>query len=660
MKLSSKSKIESVILAIQDFLLLLSRCWLSIVMLLVGAYAFLLNDQGQDVVTAFNEHTNPLMSLATALCMLIWGIESWFGARLALNLSDISKINYKRDGILPVWLPTILGFLSTTVFYISYLRFNETQWWVDIIVLLLPTILYCYIILNGKNLIKKWNKSSLSGIINGKIKTSTISEQALEYAEVAKIEKWVFVTSIIMFPLLIIAIWIFPVGFPTICTPTILILLGIIVWTALCTAFMVIEKKLKSPLVLVFVVVVLVFGFSFINNNHTLRTINTPSKTEPLASSLEKWVNQLPSDSGKIKTLYIACGEGGGIRAAYWTASILASLTDSMPQFPKHLFALSTVSGGSLGASAYNSILKFNNENPTKLNNENNSLTGQVRKFMKEDYLSPVTAAFLFPDAFQRFLFFPFGPFDRARYLEQSWEKGWAKNFPGTLNPFSAGMQELYANNSMLPNLFINSAHTESGRRAVVSNLSWDEDEWQSNNINKLIGKDMPLSTATLLSARFPILTPGAKIIDSDNNYWGTLVDGGYYDNYGTVTAANLYYDIRKIYKPSQLKIVVLMILNGDNVPENPEPIKCAYELRTVPATFLNARTVRPENSLKMLSALLTEYNDKVITIQLDRKKGENLPLGWCLSDKAMNIMDKQLAGSTWLKQKKEILELMH
>jgi hypothetical protein len=102
------------------------------------------------------------------------------------------------------------------------------------------------------------------------------------------------------------------------------------------------------------------------------------------------------------------------------------------------------------------------------------------------------------------------------------------------------------------------------------------------------------------------------------------------------------------------------MILNGDNVPENPEPIKCAYELRTVPATFLNARTVRPENSLKMLSALLTEYNDKVITIQLDRKKGENLPLGWCLSDKAMNIMDKQLAGSTWLKQKKEILELMH
>ncbi|NOU16466.1 MAG: patatin-like phospholipase family protein [Bacteroidales bacterium] len=651
MKLSNQSKIQSVLLAIQDFLLLLSKCWLSIVMLLVGAYAFLLNDQGQDVVTAFNEHTNPLMSLATASCMLLWGIQSWFGARLALNLSNIGEINYKRDGILPVWLPIILGFLSTTVFYISYWCFSETQWWVDKIILILPIILYCYIILNGKNLINIWNKSSISGMIDFQIETTALSDQALEYAGVSKVEKWFFVLSLILFPLLVITIWIFPVAFPTSCTPTIIILLGIAVWTALGTAFMVLEKNVKSPLVLLLVVVILIFAFSFINNNHTVRTIETASKTESIESSVEKWVNQLPSDSGKIKTLYIACGEGGGIRAAYWTASILASLTDSDPKFPNHLFALSSVSGGSLGASAYNSILKFNDKN--------DSLTKQVRKFMKEDYLSPVTAAFLFPDAFQRFLFFPFGPFDRARYLEQSWEKGWAKNFSGKINPFSDGMQELYANNSMLPNLFINSTHTESGRRAVASNLSWDENEWRSNNVNNLIGKDMPLSTATLLSARFPILTPGAKI-DSLNTYWGTLVDGGYYDNYGTVTAANLYYDIRKVYKPSQLRIVVLMILNGDNVPENPKPLKCAYELLTVPTTFLNARTVRPENSLDMLSAILTANKDTVITIQLVRNKGENLPLGWCLSDKAMNIMDKQIKSNPWLTQKKQILELMH
>ncbi|NVO12377.1 MAG: patatin-like phospholipase family protein [Bacteroidales bacterium] len=652
MKLSNQSKIQSALLAIQDFLLLLSKCWLSIVMLLVGAYAFLLNDQGQDVVTAFNEKTNFFMSLTTALCMLFWGIQSWFGARLALNLSDIGAINYKRDDILPVWLPIILGFLSTTIFYISYWCFSETQWWVDKIILLLPIILYCYIILNGKNLANVWNKTSISGMLDFQIDTSTISDQALKYAEVTKVEKWFFVLSLILFPLLVIAIWLFPVSFPTSCTPTIVILLGIAVWTALGTGFMVCEKKVKSPLVLMLVVVILIFAFSFINNNHTLRTIDTPSKTETITSSVKKWVNQLPADSGKIKTLYIACGEGGGIRAAYWTASILASLTDSMPKFSKHLFALSTVSGGSLGATAYNSILKFNDKK--------NNLTAQVRKFIGEDYLSPVTAAFLFPDAFQRFLFFPFGPFDRARYLEQSWEIGWAKNFPGTMNPFSSGMQKLYANNSMLPNLFINSAHTESGRRSVVSNLSWDENEWRSNNINKLIGKDMPLSTATLLSARFPILTPGAKIIDSLNNYWGTLVDGGYYDNYGTVTAANLYYDIRKVYKPSQLKIVVLMILNGDSVPENPKPIKCAYELLTVPTTFLNARTVRPENSLNMLSAILTASKDTVITIQLARNKGENLPLGWCLSNKAMDIMDKQLESNRWKTQKKQILELMH
>lgn len=640
-------KIKKIYMSVQDFFMILSKCWLSIVMLIVGAYAFLLNDQGRDIVTAFNESRHILMSFGTALCMLLWGIESWFGARLALDLSNTQTI--VQDSKLSAKVPRTLGFLSITVFYISYLCFKESYWIVDLIILFLPMIIYWIVIVNRRKLIQMWNDSGVSGKYNLRINTNEITNAAIRYSDVTKPGKWFFMISLILFPLLVIILSISPVSFPSSCTPTVVVLLGIAVWTGLGTTFMVFEKMLKIPLLLI--TLVLVFFFSYINNNHEVRTVEPLTKQETITSSVTKWYEQLPSEPGKPKTLYMACGEGGGIRAAYWTASILASLTDSVPSFPNHLFALSSVSGSSLGVTAYNSILKYNNHK--------DSLTKQVRSFMKEDYLSPVLASFLFTDAFQRFLPVPIPAFDRARYLEWSWEDGWSKNFSTPTNPFSDGLQKMWDNNSMLPNLFLNSTHTESGRRSVASNISWNEDEWRTNNVSLLIGKDMPLSTSALLSARFPILTPGAKIIDSKENYWGTLVDGGYYDNYGVATASDIYYDIRKVYKPSELKIVVLMILNGDSVPENPKPIKGIYEIRTVPTTFLKARTVRPEKSLISLTEILTANGDKVITVKLDRNKKENLPLGWCLSYKAMDIMDKQINSTRWRQQKKQILNLM-
>jgi hypothetical protein len=101
------------------------------------------------------------------------------------------------------------------------------------------------------------------------------------------------------------------------------------------------------------------------------------------------------------------------------------------------------------------------------------------------------------------------------------------------------------------------------------------------------------------------------------------------------------------------------MILNGDIVPKDPNPLKFAYEMLTVPSTFLNTWTVSPEKSLNMLNDILTANNDTVISIKLNRCKSENLPLGWYLSDKAMNIMDNQLKSAQWLEQKKQIIGLM-
>src|SRR5262249_54958197 len=54
--------------------------------------------------------------------------------------------------------------------------------------------------------------------------------------------------------------------------------------------------------------------------------------------------------------LVLVTAAGGGIRAAYWSAAVLATLQDRRGGFDRHIFAISAVSGGALGASTYKAL----------------------------------------------------------------------------------------------------------------------------------------------------------------------------------------------------------------------------------------------------------------------------------------------------------------
>jgi hypothetical protein len=99
---------------------------------------------------------------------------------------------------------------------------------------------------------------------------------------------------------------------------------------------------------------------SLTNDNHDLRTV-TPTKdyTRPtLSDALKDWHDRIAKKyPGAIHPLYIVAAEGGGIRAAYWTAAVLGTIQDEQPAFADHVFAISGVSGGSLGAAVFVSLL---------------------------------------------------------------------------------------------------------------------------------------------------------------------------------------------------------------------------------------------------------------------------------------------------------------
>lgn len=56
--------------------------------------------------------------------------------------------------------------------------------------------------------------------------------------------------------------------------------------------------------------------------------------------------------------IYIASVQGGGIYAAYHTAKTFQTITANIPNFRNHLFAISSVSGGSFGSVIYANWLR--------------------------------------------------------------------------------------------------------------------------------------------------------------------------------------------------------------------------------------------------------------------------------------------------------------
>jgi hypothetical protein len=76
-------------------------------------------------------------------------------------------------------------------------------------------------------------------------------------------------------------------------------------------------------------------------------------------------------------------------------------MQDSCANFAQHVFAISGVSGGSIGASLFAALAKLKARNQPNvgcnLNSGDRYFERRTQKFFEEDFLSPVTAAALFP-----------------------------------------------------------------------------------------------------------------------------------------------------------------------------------------------------------------------------------------------------------------------
>src|SRR5207249_5627339 len=163
-------------------------------------------------------------------------------------------------------------------------------------------------------------------------------------------------------------------------------------WVSIGSLFVYLGGRWQFPVITILILLALLF--SFWNDNHVIRT-SPPQEVARLdvLKSFDKWYDLVQKNYGTTTThpLYIVATEGGGIRAAYWTATVLGGIQDANPTFAPHLFAISGVSGGSLGAAVFDALLAESNPGAFKFKDKAHEILGQ-------DFLSPTLAAMLYPD----------------------------------------------------------------------------------------------------------------------------------------------------------------------------------------------------------------------------------------------------------------------
>jgi len=323
----------------------------------------------------------------------------------------------------------------------------------------------------------------------------------------------------------------------------------------------------------------------------------------------------------------IVIGSGGASRAAYYTAGAVGALLDATcadagevdcaryPTLANRIFALSTVSGSSLAAVTIAAALRQSAANgpdgdfpcdkapdPSGLWREPEA-PGNWRDCLQAltagDYLSPAMLGLVFRDpagvliqvgAAVR-LIDEKDAVDRGGLLEAAWtsrydelvrpdDGGLAMRFSEAA-PDVAAPAEGAAPPPWRPLLVLNGTSAATGRRIITSHLApktgageilfadaydffelYDRCRPAAGVAVERRPVDVSLTAAALNSARFPLVSPDGAIVVG-GNVCDRVLDGGYFENYGAITALEIIAQL----SARGLKPFVLAVSNDPQAP---------------------------------------------------------------------------------------------
>ncbi len=370
--------------------------------------------------------------------------------------------------------------------------------------------------------------------------------------------------------------------------------------------------------------------------------------------------------------LIVIYSAGGGIRAAYWTAAVLGRLQNAVPRFPEYVFAVSGVSGGSVGASIWNAA-QTNSSGACCVLDEwkTGKRADAIREALGIDHLAPVVAAMTYGDLFHAVV--PLSTSDRSVALERSLEASYADSLG--VNSMAQGFHSLWANRSpgtWRPLLLLNGTHQETGRRIITAPFPIHDKEFPyALDFFQLFEREIRLSTATLNSARFTYVSPAGRITSRNGCNQGHVVDGGYFENYGARTANDLISAIRLHPHFANHQLIVIEIVNDTKLSaedlkrvdewtdppnlHNPNSLLnrgISNELVAPLTALMGARESRGVTEAKLISKKSASSGNEAKTtvsffqlplcsVASGKAASQDPPLGWVLSEESKQRMDQ-------------------
>ena len=515
---------------------------------------------------------------------------------------------------------------------------------------------------------------------------------------------------------------------------------------------------------------------------HHVRTLAPVGAAEQSQPTLERWFGNWSSEQAQVGwmreppppaattatdvtrrrviPMLLVSAEGGGIRAAFWTALALQCALEGAdstrcPAVAKPapgsalrrraalrnaLFLASGASGGSVGIAFWAAHV-INAAPPGTARAPTGDREDWVEKRLGDDFVAPTIASMLFSDAPNAFLRIGRLP-DRAAALERAFEQSYvsdttldgrlARTFAGTplpssllATPFFRSFLARYdapglAAQPPVPLMILNSTSVTDGCRidtaplalavhgearesvgapTPLNCLSIDRFVYGSpppttqsettlaqliaapgptqalvgtTDIAALLCRDVPqqardmrLSTAAVLSARFPYVAPSGRL---DRTCAPSLteygVDGGYRDNSGSAAIVETWQVLRPLVRaynaqPDSTSCIVPILMHVDNhyngvpAPSAQHPPNEAL----VPVTTTSAIRDGWGNAERQAEAALFSNGDAIapsspvrsqyVDVTPTAHPGLEAPLGWTLSHASQRDLEDQMAKSS-------------
>lgn len=448
------------------------------------------------------------------------------------------------------------------------------------------------------------------------------------------------------------------------------ILLGIVNMLAL------LSYRMQTNFNFLLIGIIIIFGF--FNETHSVRMLKAATPDEKVYQSrldfrnyLTNWINwhkdSLNNDD-KPYPVFFTLADGGASRSGYWTALVLAKMHENTKYagspnhsyFMDHLFCLSGASGGSVGNAVFLSSYALQQQQPS-LNTE-----AVCKEYLGNDFLVYPLTRLLGPEMIKPIFGVIKGWSDRAGALELGMEHPSDKDSPMAELVRGSFSRLVPGASNKLPILAINTTRVNNGGPGVVSTISLNSTNGifgtRADVLDSLpAGKDIRVSTAMVLGARFPYMSPGGRIA---NSYY---VDGGYFDNSGAGVVHEMLLELNRIASSptdtlakyiKRMRFYVIHLSNTPYTPAAPDkPIHPLVNdlftpLLTLAGSYSTQTSVNDARLINYLretnkqidTAKNEKFRDAYITFNLYIKDSvESISMNWVISDTVRQKMNRRI-----------------